>query len=268
MNGNISANRKFRLGTFKLISAVSKYFLPDLSIKGTAILYYHQIRKEVFSKQINFLKKHLDIIDIDTLIKNMKNGKVPKNKIVITFDDGYKSNYKEVFPVAQKEKVPITIFLTTDYIGKTMPKEKPVNPGSSIERELLTWEEITEMNESNLIDFGAHTCTHPRLDKIEVEKVRNEILDSKSIIEDKLQTKVKYFAYPYGIYDKNSLDIVKKNFKLAFTTQENIVNNTDNYYTIGRIEITEDYDVPGMIGALRGYKKKLKNIEGGVKSIW
>ena len=72
--------------------------------------------------------------------------KLPKNSILITFDDGYKNNYTLAFPILKKYNMKATIFLNTKFIEK--------------DETYLNWDEIREMYESGLIDFQLHTHSH------------------------------------------------------------------------------------------------------------
>ena len=72
--------------------------------------------------------------------------KLPKNSILITFDDGYKNNYTLAFPILKKYNMKATIFLNTKFIEK--------------DEAYLSWDEIREMYESGLIDFQLHTHSH------------------------------------------------------------------------------------------------------------
>jgi len=72
--------------------------------------------------------------------------KLPKNSILITFDDGYKNNYTLAFPILKKYNMKATIFLNTKFIEK--------------DEAYLNWDEIREMYESGLIDFQLHTHSH------------------------------------------------------------------------------------------------------------
>lgn len=105
------------------------YIFSKKTGKGTdlLVLAYHSITKgnikhaglevsaDNFDSQINFLKKHFDIIDIDNALYLLNNNNY-KNKLVITFDDGYRDNYSTALPLLIKHNVPATIFLTTDPI--------------------------------------------------------------------------------------------------------------------------------------------------------
>jgi len=72
--------------------------------------------------------------------------KLPKNSILITFDDGYKNNYTLAFPILKKYNMKATIFLNTKFIEK--------------DDAYLNWAEIREMYESGLVDFQLHTHSH------------------------------------------------------------------------------------------------------------
>ena len=78
-------------------------------------------------------------------LKNL-NYTLPKNSILITFDDGYKNNYTLAFPILKKYNIKATIFLNTKFIGK--------------DEFYLNWAEIKEMYESRLVDFQLHTHSH------------------------------------------------------------------------------------------------------------
>lgn len=75
--------------------------------------------------------------------------------------------------------------------------EKQLNYTVPLSPVMLSWEQVTEMHQQG-ISFGAHTMTHPILSRLPVNDAKKEILDSKNLIEEKLQTKVRHFAFPNG----------------------------------------------------------------------
>ena len=95
------------------------------------ILYYHRVRDfdetvdvglsisvENFENQIQYLKKNYNIVPLDSIVKKMRNVEPSSlTDIAITFDDGYKDNYENAYPILKRYNVQATIFLTTDYIG-------------------------------------------------------------------------------------------------------------------------------------------------------
>lgn len=81
------------------------------------ILNYHDINGENFERHARYLIKNFNIISLSECISWLKGEKKTNNNLVITFDDGYKSFYREIFPMLKKYNIPATVFLATDYIG-------------------------------------------------------------------------------------------------------------------------------------------------------
>lgn len=147
-----------------------------------------------FEKQMDYLAAHkYSVISLSELLKGLKGGQLPPKPVVITIDDGFKSNYTLAYPVLKKYNFPAALFIYTNFIEK--------NNGS------LTWEEIREMTKNN-IEIGSHSLSHYNLLKYKnnenyetyLARIRREIFLSKEILESKIGSKVKFFAYPYGVY--------------------------------------------------------------------
>ena len=74
---------------------------------------------EKFKLQIEYLKKYYNVISLYRLIEHYADGaKLPPNPIVITIDDGYRSNYTLAYPILKQFNVPAAIFIPTDFIDK------------------------------------------------------------------------------------------------------------------------------------------------------
>jgi len=74
------------------------------------------VDEKTFGMQIEYLKKHFEIIALSEAIERMRSGGIKRPTAVITFDDGYQNNFDVAFPILFKEKIPSTIFLTTGLI--------------------------------------------------------------------------------------------------------------------------------------------------------
>jgi len=75
------------------------------------------IDENSFRTQIEYLKKHFEIISLSEAIERMRNGEIKRPTAVITFDDGYQNNFDVAFPILLRERIPATIFLTTGLIN-------------------------------------------------------------------------------------------------------------------------------------------------------
>ena len=75
------------------------------------------VTRKTFDKQVEFLSSHYNILSLEKLTHILKNNlPVPRKTAVITFDDGWRDNYLNAFPVLKKHKTPATIFPATDLI--------------------------------------------------------------------------------------------------------------------------------------------------------
>jgi peptidoglycan/xylan/chitin deacetylase (PgdA/CDA1 family) len=113
-------------------------------------------------------------------------------------------------------------------------------PAMRDNREMLTWEDIKEMSKHG-ITFGAHTVSHPDLSSLKDEEIKMEIACSKRTIESHTDTKVLYFAYPYGgraSINATAVNAVRKlGFKAGFVLFRNkLVQN--NIYELGRVMVS------------------------------
>ena len=100
---------------------------------------------------------------------------------------------------------------------------------------MLSWRSIREMHSYGIV-FGAHTMTHPDLTQLPLDKVEQEILASKEIIEDALGMLVSTFAYPYGRYNDLVREVVKRNFTCACSDKLGLTRMGSDPYTIERVD--------------------------------
>ena len=136
-------------------------------------------------------------------LNDANNGKIklPERPILITFDDGYYSNYEYIFPILKKYNVKASIFIVTDKIGKEIDGKK-----------YLSWEQCKEMQDSGLVEIFSHSKRHVFYDKLPVRTIRDDVIESYRIIEENLgTTNLKVFAYPYGAYTKETVWTLKVN---------------------------------------------------------
>jgi peptidoglycan/xylan/chitin deacetylase (PgdA/CDA1 family) len=124
---------------------------------------------------------------------------LPQRSVVITFDDGYESVYRNAFPLLRKWNVPVTLFLYTDFIGS---------------RDGLSWAQLDEMQRSGLVDVQAHSKTHSNLTELDgAVRLDVELRQPRSLIERSLAgagAKVRHFAYPYGDANEMVLEATRR----------------------------------------------------------
>jgi peptidoglycan/xylan/chitin deacetylase (PgdA/CDA1 family)/CelD/BcsL family acetyltransferase involved in cellulose biosynthesis len=93
--------------------------------KGTArIFYYHRVNDDndsffeamparIFDQQMRYLARHYKVASLEEILRHLEDGESPETLVGITFDDGYRDNYENAFPILERYQIPATIFLTT-----------------------------------------------------------------------------------------------------------------------------------------------------------
>ncbi len=158
---------------------------------------------------------------------------LPEKAVMITFDDGYFSNYEIAFPLIKEYNAKIVISLITASIDRT-----------------ITWDKCQEMLDSGLVEFGAHTHNlhsqyHSGVEKLPNEskedyeiRVLNDIQLSKDLIEQHLNTDVYFFAHPYGKTEPWSNEYLQSEFKVTVTSEEGVADISDGFYNLPRYNIS------------------------------
>jgi peptidoglycan/xylan/chitin deacetylase (PgdA/CDA1 family) len=180
---------------------------------------------------MEYLKKHgYTVISLDELVKSTRAKKpLKRNSVVITFDDGYQDNFQYAYPVLKKFGYPATVFIISDFVGRSFSNGK----------EFLTWEQIIQMSKSN-ISFGAHTKTHLYLGSIkDLKAVQDEISAPKQAIEARTGLPVEYFCYPSGAFNTQVKNLVKQaGYKGACSTNRGFIRFNRDVYELKRIKVT------------------------------
>lgn len=114
---------------------------------------------------------------------------LPARAVVITFDDGWQNQYKYAFPVLRKLGMPATFFVFTSVIDH--------------DKRNMTWDELRQMQAAGMT-IGSHTRTHPILPD-DHRGLAYEVDSSRVDIQRHLGTAPKFFAYPFGAWDRRAL---------------------------------------------------------------
>ncbi|HVE58930.1 MAG TPA: polysaccharide deacetylase family protein [Pyrinomonadaceae bacterium] len=205
-----------------------------------------------FERQIAYLKKKgFEFYTASELIKFYRaNGEFPRKAIAVTFDDGWKDNYRNAFPVLKKYGAKATIFLVTSCIGQTT--DRVTADGEGV-REHLSETDVREMSAGG-IEFNSHSVSHSLFHQISEEDIKFEVNESKKIIENLTQKECSVFAYPAGFFTGFAKEAIKDaGYEGAFST---VYGDADNFdiFALNRVEILRRDSFPFRYG------KKIKSI--------
>lgn len=175
--------------------------------EGTNWLY---VKTETFQVQMDYLAgKGYQTVTLSEVVSSLQGGTVlPPKPIVLTFDDGYRDFYDNAYPILKAHNFRATLFVISQHVD-----------GSAY----VTWDQLREMAGSGLVTAGDHTLSHPSLPILTEEKLRDEILSAKNIIEERLGILVNTFSYPYGGVNGGGEKILKEaGFVAAVTTKRGL----------------------------------------------
>ena len=171
------------------------------------------ITPETFRKMIRELKAQgFTFVDANDLVA-IKEGKKnqPRKAVFLGFDDGYKDNYTNAYPIIKEEGVKGTFFIVSNMISH---------------ENRMTYADIQEMLDNGMA-IGSHTANHAELDKMTAEEIHKELNDSKYSLEKSFGVKVNSVAYPCGGEDEEVVQETKKVYDIAFTaSMDESVPNT------------------------------------------
>ena len=173
-------------------------------------------------------------ITLREFVAGMGNGNsLPERVVVLTFDDGFKNFYTEAFPILNDHGFRATVFLVTDFCGKH--NDWAGNPPELPRSEILNWSEVRELSEKG-VEFGSHTRTHPDLTRTSDAAMEDEIVNSKSALDDALGSETASFAYPFGRINDAAKRMVADNFKAAVSTVLGKVTSSSDLFSLERVD--------------------------------
>lgn len=163
-----------------------------------------------------------------------------KKHILITFDDGFRSNYELVFPLMKKLELKFCIFLRIDKIDN--------------DDDYLTWDMIKEMHGSGLVSFGAHTYSHISSIEINPNNYKREVLSVNRAIQENTGEPVEDFCFPYGYYNDEIIHFLlsKKAYKRLFTSDYRDKQLNEDSWKLGRYGISNNDGIKVFTNKIKG----------------
>jgi peptidoglycan/xylan/chitin deacetylase (PgdA/CDA1 family) len=209
-----------------------------------------EITPAVFEQQMKMLKdRGITVIGLQDLLAWRRCEKnIPPRCAVITFDDGWKSQYEVAWPILKKMGYPVTMFIYTEGVAG----------GSLGGGQAITWEMLGDMRD-NGVDIEDHTATHQDLreghtimvmepDRKRTKKkltgaeyeqwLQNEVVGSKNLLEQRLGIKVNCFAVPFGSYNEHVKEVARNaGYEAMFTVYGQPITWTSPMDALGRYAI-------------------------------
>jgi peptidoglycan/xylan/chitin deacetylase (PgdA/CDA1 family) len=184
---------------------------------------------------------------------------VPANVFVVTFDDGYESNYLNALPILRELNVPATIFLATKYLDtdRPFPFDDWAAAGSSnVPRSAwrpLSTSQCHEMLATGLVELGAHTHSHERFDG-RTEDFRNDLARCIEHLHDRFGIERPTFAFPFGIAEAPLAEAARQiGTYCGLTSRQQRVKPVQDSFSWGRFVVESSDTAPILAAKLSGW---------------
>ena len=241
----------------------SPHAWTDTADNAVILLYHHvssttpastSVTPEVFEQHLQYLADGYNVISLEQAVTALKAGELlPERAVVITFDDGYRNIYDNAHAMLHKYKMPYTVFVNPQLIGKHSYQ--------------LNWQQVAEMEKGGA-QFANHTSHHRHLlerttgasDAEWLHDVEQDIVQANALLDDKLASNPPYVAYPYGEFDTDIQNLVKKLGMVGFGQHSGGIYSGSDFTALPR------FPAAGIYGNLRTLKTKINSLAMPVTS--
>lgn len=187
--------------------------------KRVVILRYHCVTDDVWGDEEAFISPAVleeQIVKMKALgctfltFEDLDRADEYELPVLLTFDDGYRDNYTDLFPILQRQNVKATVFMITKYIGT---------------HRSLTAEQLRELSDSGLVSIQSHTRNHKDLTTFTEEELRSDFETSQLALA-RITGKIPFvLCYPMGKHNELVENVAAETYEFG------ILANTAAYIT-------------------------------------
>jgi peptidoglycan/xylan/chitin deacetylase (PgdA/CDA1 family) len=184
------------------------------------------VTPELFAAHLDAMQQAgYTTISLYTLLDHLTHGSpLPEKPVVLTFDDGYRDQYTNAFPLLRERGLTATFFIVTDFLHDQRP-------------EYITWDMVREMYAGGM-SIEAHGRNHVSLANKDRDYLIWQALGSYESIEVEIGVRPRFISYPAGDYDQNTVDVFHSaNYWAGFTTKQGATHRSDDLFQMERIRV-------------------------------
>ncbi|MEJ2862380.1 polysaccharide deacetylase family protein [Actinomycetospora flava] len=163
---------------------------------------------------------------------------LPARPVVLTFDDGYADFHREALPRLIAHRTSATLFVTTGWLADAGPfaSGRPLD-------DTLTWEQVGDVDAAG-VEIGAHSHSHPQLDQLPGDLLREELTTSRELLEEQLGHRVTSLAYPYGYSSRRVREAAAAaGYQHAAAVANTAAGATSSTYAVPRLTVDRSTDL-------------------------
>lgn len=153
--------------------------------------------------------------------------------VALTFDDGMASVARHALPVLRAHGLPAHLFLTTGPIGASAPW--PAQPAGVPSFPMLDWAGVEALVEGGFF-IENHTVSHPDLRTLDAAAMEAELEASDDEIERRTGRRPRFFAYPFGYFDDESVEVARRRYEGTVTTELRALSRREDPALLPRLD--------------------------------
>lgn len=240
-------------------ATLKPYYRPD-GVRCPIVLYHGveesggpwSVAPTRFRRQIDWLSRTFDPLTLSEALGRWRDGSLPLNPAVVTFDDGLLSVVENALPVLDEYGVPSTHYLVPGLFGERFEGAR-----------VMDREDVSKLVASGH-EIGAHTMTHPDLTDVDRGTARQEIEGSRDALAAITGEVPTSFAYPYGAFDRGIAGLTRDaGYESATTVIGADFVDFAAPFSLPRITVMRQHDLP-MVERLVGGDRRWQRLLGSV----
>ena len=164
---------------------------------------------ETFRRQLAYIRRRADVVPLREVASSRRSG--PRQRVAVTFDDGFRSVLLNAAPVLEEFALPATLFMPTGAVRADGPTGDPV--------EKLSRDELLAL-QAHGVEIGSHGHAHIDLAAAEADVTRDDLATSYRLLTEWLGSPPLHLAWPFGRSSAAARDAAKElGFVAAFATE-------------------------------------------------
>lgn len=202
----------------------------SISSHHISVLAYHRVSgmtdsdfdllPEQFDEQIDYLKQNTHVVGPSVLGKGLDfrwTESTPAT--ILTFDDAYIDFYDTVFPRLCSSDLVATLFIPAGCI------EEPARGREAFSAPLCTWSQLREMIKSGHVIPASHGYSHRSCFHLSPAQQEYDLEMSRQLIEDRLDSPVRDFAWPFGHWNDRALEVARRFYPRVWGFQGGVIDS-------------------------------------------
>jgi peptidoglycan/xylan/chitin deacetylase (PgdA/CDA1 family) len=235
--------------------------VPRRPAPGVRVVHYHFVfddEREGFVRQLTFLASEYEPVGLSEAVERLHAGRVRGRELVVTFDDGFRTQLVNAAPLLAEHGFQACFFLVTELLSAS-PEEaerfcrerlhlpRPVEP--------LSWSDAAQLTELGH-EIGSHGRSHANLLELEGDRLDEEVRGSREELERRLGRAVVHFSAPYGDRARFSPAVSAAaraaGYASCATAQRGRNTSADDLYALRRHHLVAGWSVPDVRYFLAG----------------